>query len=129
MNMSLTVFLAICVLGLDFMIFVLFNWLYGERNRNRFRRSASRRHHAHSQTPYTAFPERVNRREVQGVPTGRQRRAGHVSSPNRALAFRADNRTVTATTRASADPWPDDASDEAFFTGSCTRLRDALGSS
>lgn len=51
MNMSLTVFLAICVLGLDFMIFVLFNWLYGERNRNRFRRSASRRCHAHSQTP------------------------------------------------------------------------------
>src|ERR1700726_4183915 len=76
---------------------------------------------------YTAFPERVNRREVQGVPTGQQRQAGHVSSPNRALAFRAGNRTVTATTRASPDPWPDDASDEAFFAGSCTRLRDALG--
>src|ERR1700693_4597310 len=51
MNMSLTVFLAICVLGLDFMIFVLFKWLYGERNRNRSRRSPLRRHHAHSQTP------------------------------------------------------------------------------
>jgi hypothetical protein len=49
--MSLTVFIAVCVLGLDFMIFVLFQWLYGEKNRNRFRRSSARRHAAHSQTP------------------------------------------------------------------------------
>jgi hypothetical protein len=123
--MSLTVFLAICVLGLDFMIFVLFNWLYGERHAALPRAGAmlTRRH------LFTVFPERVNRREVQGVPTGQQRRAGYVSSPNRALAFRAGNRMVTATTRASPDPWPDDASDGAFFTGSRTRLRDALGSS
>ena len=49
--MSLTVFLAICVLGLDFMIFVLFQWLYGEKNRNRFRRSSARGQTTHSQTP------------------------------------------------------------------------------
>jgi hypothetical protein len=58
--MSLTVFLAICVLGLDFMIFVLFQWLYGEKNRNRFRRSATRRHAAHSQTPLYYVSSRSN---------------------------------------------------------------------
>jgi hypothetical protein len=61
-HMSLTVFLAICVLGLDFMIFVLFQWLYGEKNRNRFRRSAARRHAAHSQTPLYYVSSRGNSR-------------------------------------------------------------------
>jgi hypothetical protein len=58
--MSLTVFLAICVLGLDFMIFVLFQWLYGEKNRNRVRRSAARGHAAHSQTPLYYVSSRGN---------------------------------------------------------------------
>jgi|SRR5580700_8561358 hypothetical protein len=58
--MSLTVFIAICVLGLDFMIFVLFQWLYGEKNRNRFRRSAARRHAAHSQSPLYYVSSRNN---------------------------------------------------------------------
>ena len=49
--MSLTIFLAICILGMDFMIFVLFKWLYGEKKRNRLRRSARRTHSAGSQTP------------------------------------------------------------------------------
>jgi hypothetical protein len=40
--MSLTLFFAVCILGLDFMIFVLFKWLYGEKTRNRFGRSAPR---------------------------------------------------------------------------------------
>ena len=58
--MSLTVFLAICVLGLDFMIFVLFQWLYGEKNRNRFRRSAARRQATHSQSPLYYVSSRDN---------------------------------------------------------------------
>ena len=58
--MSLTVFIAICVLGLDFMIFVLFQWLYGEKNRNRFRRSAARRHAAHSQASLYYVSSRGN---------------------------------------------------------------------
>jgi hypothetical protein len=76
--MSLTVFLAICVLGLDFMIFVLFQWLYGEKNRNRFRRSAARRHAAHSQTPLYYVASRgnsqrtVNRTHLHAIP-GRPR--------------------------------------------------------
>jgi hypothetical protein len=76
---------------------------------------------------FTTFPESVDRREVQGVPTGQQRRAGHISSPNQAWPLRACNAMVTATTRPSPDRLPDDASDEAIFTGSYTRRRDALG--
>jgi hypothetical protein len=49
--MSLTIFLAICILGMDFMIFVLFKWLYGEKKRKRLRRSARRTHSAGSQPP------------------------------------------------------------------------------
>lgn len=49
--MSLTIFLAICILGMDFMIFVLFKWLYGEKKRNRVRRSARRTHAGGSQPP------------------------------------------------------------------------------
>ena len=76
--MSLTVFLAICVLGLDFMIFVLFQWLYGEKNRNWFRRSAARRQTTHSQTPlyYVSSggnsQRTVNRTDWRAIP-GRPR--------------------------------------------------------
>jgi hypothetical protein len=76
--MSLTVFIAICVLGLDFMIFVLFQWLYGEKNRNWFRRSSARRQTTHSQTPLYYVSSRgnsqrtVNRTDWRAVP-GRPR--------------------------------------------------------
>jgi len=41
--MSLTVFLAFCILGCDFLLYVLFQWIYGEKHRNHARRSAARR--------------------------------------------------------------------------------------
>jgi hypothetical protein len=41
--MSLTVFLAICILGCDFFLYVLFQWIYGEKHRNHARRVAARR--------------------------------------------------------------------------------------
>jgi len=41
--MSLTVFLAICILGCDFLLYVLFQWVYGEKHRNHARRVAARR--------------------------------------------------------------------------------------
>ncbi|HXY26414.1 MAG TPA: hypothetical protein VEI73_17305 [Candidatus Acidoferrum sp.] len=37
--MSLTVFMAICILGCDFMLYVLFQWLYGEKHRKHVRKS------------------------------------------------------------------------------------------
>jgi len=41
--MSLTVFLAICILGCDFLLYALFQWIYGEKRRNRLHRSATNR--------------------------------------------------------------------------------------
>jgi len=40
--MSLTMFLAFCILGCDFLLYVLFQWIYGEKPRNHARRSAAR---------------------------------------------------------------------------------------
>jgi hypothetical protein len=41
--MSLTVFLAICILGCDLLLYILFQWIYGEKRRERSRRLAARR--------------------------------------------------------------------------------------
>jgi hypothetical protein len=40
--MSLTVFLAFCILGCDFLLYALYQWIYGEKHRNRPRRAAAR---------------------------------------------------------------------------------------
>ena len=40
--MSLTVFLAFCILGIDFLLYVLFQWIYGEKYRKHARRVAAR---------------------------------------------------------------------------------------
>jgi len=41
--MSLTVFLAFGILGCDFLLYVLFQWIYSEKHRNHARRVAARR--------------------------------------------------------------------------------------
>jgi hypothetical protein len=41
--MSLTVFLAFCILGCDFLLYALFQWIYGEKHRKHARRIAARR--------------------------------------------------------------------------------------
>jgi hypothetical protein len=40
--MSLTMFLAFAILGCDFLLYVLFQWIYGEKHRNHARRVAAR---------------------------------------------------------------------------------------
>ena len=52
--MSLIVLLAICVLGCDFMIFMFFQWTFGEKYRGRRRRVAARKRAAEvgSSQPY-----------------------------------------------------------------------------
>ena len=40
--MSLTMFLAFAILGCDFLLYALFQWIYGEKHRNHARRVASR---------------------------------------------------------------------------------------
>ena len=41
--MSATLFLALCILGCDFLLYVLFQWTYGERRRGLARRSKARK--------------------------------------------------------------------------------------
>jgi hypothetical protein len=56
--MSLTVFLAICVLGCDFLLYFLFQWVYGEKRRNRLRRLATSREKSHGEEPRVrSFPQ------------------------------------------------------------------------
>lgn len=40
--MSLTVFLAFCILSCDFLLYVLLQWIYGEKHRNHASRAAAR---------------------------------------------------------------------------------------
>jgi len=40
-NMSATVFLAVCILGCDALLYFLFQWTYGEKRRGLARRSKS----------------------------------------------------------------------------------------
>ena len=63
--MSLTVFLAFCILGCDFLLYVLFQWIYGEKHRKHARRSAARRERCPALSPKEIgepsalpFPER-----------------------------------------------------------------------
>lgn len=63
--MSLTVFLALCILGCDFLLYVLFQWIYGEKHRKHARRIAARRERHRTlsakevvQPKVIAFPQR-----------------------------------------------------------------------
>jgi hypothetical protein len=40
--MSTTMFLAFCILGCDFLLYVLFQWTYGEKHRKHANRLAAR---------------------------------------------------------------------------------------
>ena len=43
LDMSVTVFLAFCILGCDFLLYVLYQFTYGEKRRGLARRSAARK--------------------------------------------------------------------------------------
>ena len=58
--MSLTAFLAFCILGCDFMLVVLFQWLYGEKHRGHTARRGGK-HAPASQSPlYYVHAKRVS---------------------------------------------------------------------
>jgi hypothetical protein len=66
--MSITVFLAFGILGCDFLLYVLFQWIYGEKHRQHAHRVAARAEKRRTMsrkaadTPGTVpFPERVVR--------------------------------------------------------------------
>jgi hypothetical protein len=56
--MSTTVFLAVCVLGLDFMIYVLFQWTYGDKRSAIARQVAVQRNALKEQVRRTQVPTR-----------------------------------------------------------------------
>jgi hypothetical protein len=39
--MSMTVFVALCILGCDFLLYAFFQWTYGEKRRTRSRRKSA----------------------------------------------------------------------------------------
>lgn len=47
--MSATIFLAVCILGCDLLLYFLFQWTYGEKRRGLARRSRSNRAYGNSQ--------------------------------------------------------------------------------
>ena len=49
--MSLTVFLALCILGCDVLIYFLYEWAFGESNRIRKRNALSRERSSSTQAP------------------------------------------------------------------------------
>jgi hypothetical protein len=55
--MSLTVFLAFCILGCDFLLYVLFQWVYGEKHRKHARRVAAREKRRALSTKQAGHPQ------------------------------------------------------------------------
>jgi hypothetical protein len=59
--MSLTLFLAFCILGLDFMIYVLFKWTYGEKRRSVTRLVAEYRNEEQASRPFLIHSQKTMR--------------------------------------------------------------------
>ncbi len=64
--MSLTVFLALCILGLDFLIYVLFQWMYGDKRRAIEKKLAAQREAMNLERPGPVLvSSRKNHSETQ----------------------------------------------------------------
>jgi hypothetical protein len=73
--MSITMFLAFCILGCDFLLYLLFQWIYGEKLRKHARRVAARRVAARREKSRT-----VSAKEVV--------EPGAIPFPERAMQYR-----------------------------------------
>jgi len=94
-TMSLTIFLALCILGLDFMIYVLFKLFYGDRRSLIARRVAQQRKAAQAEAaglifvpapksaPPSSEPTQSNGSQV---PSARSRKLFARSASHAALA-------------------------------------------
>jgi hypothetical protein len=76
--MSATVFLAFCILGCDFLLYVLYQWTYGERRRGPSRRSRAPKlaMHEPDARPFLVSSRRSVGRVVERPLRVRQRIAG-----------------------------------------------------
>ena len=74
--MSVTVFLAFCILGCDFLLYVLYQFTYGEKRRGLSRKSKSPKHAAINQPdarPFLVASRRSATARVQQLQNVRQR--------------------------------------------------------
>ena len=74
--MSTTVFLAFCILGCDFLLYVLYQFTYGEKRRGLSRRSRTPKHAAMSQPdarPFLVAPRRASTPRSQRLQSMGQR--------------------------------------------------------
>jgi len=74
--MSVTVFLALCILGMDFLIYALFEWTYGEKRSALARRIAAHREAVKEQAP-RPFVVASQRRVSEG--SGTQDKGGRIA--------------------------------------------------
>jgi hypothetical protein len=77
--MSLTVFLALCVLGVDFLIYVLFQWTYGDKRRAMGQKLAAQRNAMKddARRPYVVSSRRGGPETQARIRRVRERMAGH----------------------------------------------------
>ena len=85
--MSFTLFMTLCILGCDFLIYILYQWAFGERRRTLMRRTASRRRAEALRNPQdrpTATAQKSPAtKPVMVMETKRRRRASTVERSNR----------------------------------------------
>jgi hypothetical protein len=74
--MSLNIFLIICILGIDFMIYVLFQWIFGDKRKTIARQVALTRQTLSEQSlrPYLVASQHAERSKgIKSVRHGRRR--------------------------------------------------------
>jgi hypothetical protein len=86
--MSLNIFLMICILGIDFMIYVLFQWIYGDKRSAIARQVAACRRtlNEESSRPFVAAPENARKLAKQSQHTEIERFARNSSTKARLYA-------------------------------------------
>jgi hypothetical protein len=83
-EMSLTIFLAICVLGCDVLIYFLYEWAFGESKRIRKQRAGSRLNHNAGPQGHSQYgsDEHLAHRRVIEMDRKRARSASASARPN-----------------------------------------------
>ena len=81
--MSTTVFLAVCILGCDLLLYILYEWTYGERRRGLSRRTRSRK-------------TMVERQNVEPFLAASRKRAAETKQNMRVIRGRAAERETGA---------------------------------
>jgi len=84
-EMSLTVFLAICVLGCDLLIYFLYEWAFGESKRIRKHGAGSRLNHSAGAQGHSQYGHEENHlahRRVIEMDRKRARSAGASAQPD-----------------------------------------------